>query len=144
MHQPSSNVVPDTLVGRRPTGAIVGWHVYGDARTAETHFLCFDDDVVELYTAGDGSIGLRSSRMPQDFDMAEYGRYEFHPADGGMPSSALVGQSILAIQRLSLDGMPVGLRLVFASGTVVYLNDFDDVWVSNGALPEHFSGCTTT
>ena len=122
---------PSSLVGTVVVKVVVGWHRYQDAETAERLFLTSADDrTVELHTAGDGSIVVVPCEVPNDYDMAEMGRYEFRDTDLGHPAAVLIGYAIEAVQPLPVKNVAKGFRLVTASGAVEIANDYDELRVS--------------
>ena len=122
---------PSSLVGTVVVKVVVGWHRYQDAETAERLFLTSADErTVELHTAGDGSIVVVPCEVPNDYDMAEMGRYEFRDTDLGHPAAVLIGYAIEAVQPLPVKNVAKGFRLVTASGAVEIANDYDELRVS--------------
>ena len=93
---------------------------------------------VEAHTAG-SSIVLIPGPVPADFDMEEYGRYEYREAPKDHPTSLLLDQPITGVDQVRWRRGDVGLRLRVNDRVVVIANEADEVFVSDGALPPDYS-----
>jgi hypothetical protein len=137
----SSDVIePAQLEGQRVVDVTLGWHIHGDHEEPVLYFLWLGDgEHVELHTPGDGSIALRRGTAPTDFDMGDYGRFEFRTADARSPIRALVGRKITRVQRIRWRGHDVGLRMRADDDAVVIVaNEADEVFTSDGQLPPDY------
>lgn len=137
---------PSTLAGRRVDAVVVGWHVFEDERSQQQLFLHLDDGAeIEAYAHGSGGLVLRRRPTPDDFSMDQYGRYEFRDIEADDPAAVLLGQTIDSVERIICwNDTVVGLRLTTANGTVVLVNDYDDLFVSGGELPASFRSLDLT
>src|SRR6185503_13850003 len=83
-------VDPVSIVGRTLSEVIVGWHCFGDERSAVLVFGRFDGERLEACTPADDSVRLARSSQPSGFDMDDYGRFEMHTADESHPLHGLI------------------------------------------------------
>ena len=130
---------PRALIGLRLTSVTVGWHVHGSSRKPVLLFLGTDDaGVLEVCTAGDASLRLDQATEPQDFDMAQYGRFEFQPVEQTHVLRPHIGSTIHGVERIRWRETTVGLLVHFANGAVVLANEADEIFVSTGSLPPDY------
>lgn len=121
----------------------IGWHRHQRSRSLSRVFLRLADGVdVEACTAGTGALLLLRQPVPADFDMDEYGRYEFRDADSDVPVALLVGKTIDSVEGIRWRDTVVGYRLTTNSGVVILANEVDEVFMSDGALPLDYSDAT--
>ena len=137
-----SAIDPSTLLGESIRGVIVGWHVHDAHRSASRLFLCFDSRDIEVHTAGDGSLALIQGPVPTDFSMDEYGSFEFREAAPDHPAVRLIGHRLTSVDGIHWRGSEVGLRLGTENEVVVLVNEADEVFVSDGALPPDYCDAT--
>lgn len=139
----SHAVDPSDLIGERISAVVVGCHVYGSDRSVRRLFLQFENGIdIEAYTKGDGSLALLQRAVPADFSMDEYGKWEFWPAAADHPAAQLVGKRLATVERIRWRDTVVGLRLGTEVGIVVLLNEADEVFASDGALPPDYLDAT--
>src|SRR5262249_5089381 len=132
-------VDPSTLIGDRLLGVTVGWHVHGANRVAVQYFLRFENATdLQVHPAGDGSITLLAQTAPADFEMDDYGRFEFRELDFESPLAAMLGKAVVRVDRLQWQGHDCGLRLHADGAVVVMANEGDETFVSNGDLPPDY------
>ena len=137
-----SGVDPETLIGDRLVGVTIGWHVLGSERRPVLYFLCFASGFVEVRTEGSGAIGFWNEAPPSDFDMEQYGRFEFSDADARGPFGPLLGSPILGVDSIRWRGAEVGVRLVGDGALVAIANEGDEVFISAGDLPPDYDDAT--
>jgi hypothetical protein len=136
-------VDPATLIGDHLTSVTVGWHVHNDARQAVEYFLRLASGVeVKVHTAGDRSLVLLRASPPADFDMQNYGRFEFRDLVRDSPLAAALGRQLTAVDRICWRDTVVGLRLRAGEVTAVLANEGDEVFVSAGDLPPDYEGAS--
>lgn len=134
---------PGDLVGQRVESVTIGWHCHENSRSLSRLFLRLAGGIdVEAHTEGTGALLLLRRPVPADFDMGEYGRYEFRDADQGNPVALLVGQTIDSVEAIRSRDTVVGYRLTTNSGEITLANEADKVFMSDGPLPLDYSDAT--
>ena len=118
----------------------IGWHVHGDIRRPVLYFFRFAGGLqVQAHTAGDGSIVLLVDSPPSDYDMDEYGRFEFRTLDVADHFADIANEAIIGVDRISWLGDEIGLSLrVGDTGLLVLTNEGDEVFVGTDDLPPEY------
>ena len=113
----------------------IGWFVFGSEREPSRLLLELDGaETVEVHT---GPFRLDLGAVPADFDMAEYGRYEFGPVPEDHVLTPLLGWRISRVRTIAWRDSVVGI-VVDAGGHTALMADLgDEVFVSSGVLPAY-------
>jgi hypothetical protein len=139
----SPTIDPDSLVGKCVAAVVVGWHVHGSDRAPVQLFLRLSDGTeLQVHPSGDGSLVLMPGAAPANFDMDQYGYFEFQAAAIDHPANMLVDRTISEVEQIHWGNTVVGLRLRVANETVVLANEADSVFVSDGRLPPAYVTAT--
>ncbi len=139
----SEQLDPGELLGERVDSVIVGWHCHESNRSTSRLFLRLANGTdVEAHTAGTGALALLRRPVPADFDMDEYGRYEFRDADATEPAALLGGETIDNVEVIKWRDTVIGYRLTTKGGQVILANQADEVFTSDGPLPLDYSDAT--
>ncbi|MEU5896617.1 MULTISPECIES: hypothetical protein [unclassified Streptomyces] len=112
-----------SLVGRRLTGVVGSWHVYGDDDPEGPLDVWLIDDQktsVHITTGSDWCLVVEVSEPHAGYDMGDRGRITVGAAGGEVPFADHIGESVLAVrEEHEPDSGRISLELTFPTGGVL-------------------------
>lgn len=112
-----------SLVGRRLTGVVGSWHLYGsdDPEGPLDVWLIDDQGAAVRITAGsDWCLIVEMSEPHAGYDMGDWGRITVGAMDDAAPFAEHIGESVLAVREdLEPDAGRIALEISFPTGGVL-------------------------